>query len=238
MEHGPLPPHERTWRHPSELAAEEHALARSETAPTSTRFFAITTGTLGLLTVGLLVLVVTPRSSDAPVAISVTTTPSPTASASGAADAGRSTEPRVFGLRSPAEPLATPIGDGSFAIVTAAGVSLEPGSTLDVRLPSGALRSALVSVREGEAVLVELSESEPGLELADQRPDGDEIVTVLAEPPVTIVLDDLAELEVEEGTAVLDDDGRLIGLCSDDHPTDGVRLVDVSEAFAGATTGG
>jgi hypothetical protein len=86
---------------------------------------------------------------------------------------------------------------------------------------------ALIVARVGDTVLVELERAEPGIQLADEQPDGHEIVTVLAEPPVTIVLDDLATLEVEEGTAVLDGTGELVGLCSEGDADDATRLVPV-----------
>ena len=230
-----MPPHERTWRHPSELAAEEHALARAETAPATTRLFAITTGTMGLLAVGLLILAVTPGRAESPVAVSATTTPTrPTATAPPSRQA-------PIGLRGRPEALATPIGRGQFAVVTAADLTAAAGATavgaaIEVEVPSGRMRQARVVGRSGDTVLIELEVAEPGVELADGRPDGHEVVTILAEPPVTIVLDDLAELDVEEGTAVLDIDGELIGLCSEGH--DRTRLVEISDELADATTGG
>lgn len=221
VEHGPLPPHERTWRHPSELAAEEHALARAESPPATTRVFAFTTGSLGLLAVGLLMLAVTPSRSGAPVAISATTTPE---SAGGsvtviATVAAGPSDRAPLGLRGAADALATPIGEGRYAVVTAVdlgtgsgGVAI--GDAVDVEVPSGRLHEARIVGRSGDTVLVELERAEPGVDVADDRPAGDDIVTVLAEPPITIVLADLATLRVEEGTAVLDDDGLLVGLCS------------------------
>jgi len=68
VERGPLPPHERTWRHPSELAADETALVRSDPGGRSVRVAALTAGTFGLLAVGVLALWVTP-SRGSPVAV-------------------------------------------------------------------------------------------------------------------------------------------------------------------------
>ena len=53
--------------------------------------------------------------------------------------------------------------------------------------------------------------------IAATPPDPDDIVTVLAEPPVTIAFAALTTLDAEEGTPVLDGDGELIGLCSQRH---------------------
>lgn len=237
VEYGPLPPHERTWRHPSELAAEQHALARAETTGPTTRIFAFTTGTLGLLAVGLLIVAVTPGRSDAPIAISATTTPA----ADGTSVAQASTSPGAtdrapVGLRGRADALATPIGEGRYAVVTAADVDLTGGSAgigtaVAVAVPSGRTHEARVVGRAGATLLVELERSEPGLELADERPDGDDVVTVMVEPPVTIVLDDLADLVVAEGTAVLDDDGELVGLCS--RGDDETELLVVTDELLG-----
>lgn len=209
-------------------------MLRAQTAPASTRRFAITTGSLGLLAVGLLMLVVTPKPADAPIAISVTTTPTVgDASSTGTAALAAGTRP-IVGLRAADQLLATPIGEGRFALVSAAGAPTAVGTRVEVRLPSGDMREAHVTVHGGDTVLVELTEAEPGVELADRRPLGHEIVTVLAEPPVTIVLDDLADIDVEEGTAVLDDDGDLVGLCSQDIDGD-IHLVEVDPALADAS---
>lgn len=229
-----MPPHERTWRHPSELAAEEHALARAETARPTTRVFAFTTGTLGLLAVGLLVVAVTPARNDAPIAVSATTTP---VAVAGSAIALASTAPAPtdrapVALRNRPEALATPIEEGRFAVVSAVdvigdGEPLGVGDSVEVEVPSGRTHDAVVVGRAGDAVLVQLERTEPGVEVADDRPAGDEMVTVMAEPPVTILLDDLAALDVEEGTAVLDDDGELVGLCSEHR--DETRLLAVTD---------
>lgn len=211
------------WRHPSELAAEEHALARAEGTPATTRVFAFTTGSLGLLAVGLLMLAVTPGRSGSPVAISATTTPvdvagSVTAIATVAAG---SSDRTPLGLRGAPEALATPIGEGRYAVITAVDLDAGPGGVVvgdavEVEVPSGRLHAARIVGRSGDTVLVELERAEPGVDVAEDRPTGDEIVTVLAEPPITIAFDDLATLAVAEGTAVLDGAGDLVGLCSQD----------------------
>ena len=70
-----------------------------------------------------------------------------------------------------------------------------------------------------------------GHEIAAAQPDPEDIVTVLAEPPITIAFAALTTLDAEEGTPVLDSDGDLIGLCSqrhgagDDQP---ITLIDVT----------
>src|SRR5262245_43648554 len=124
----PIPPHERTWRHPSELAAAEwHAIRHTEPQRT-TRGFAIATGTMGLVAVAVLTLTVTPGTHESPVAISATTspvstresairTPTPT-TAPALAPA-----PSPAGARAVADALATPIGDGHLALMTVSAVA-------------------------------------------------------------------------------------------------------------------
>jgi hypothetical protein len=73
VEYGPVPPHERSWRHPSELAAAEQAEARAEPVPPALRWLAITTGSIGLVAIAALVLTVSPSRSSSPVAMSATT---------------------------------------------------------------------------------------------------------------------------------------------------------------------
>lgn len=67
VESGPLPPHERSWRHPSEIAAEERRVVQTESGSGSVRAIALAGGTLGLLAIGLTVLTLTPDRLDAPV---------------------------------------------------------------------------------------------------------------------------------------------------------------------------
>lgn len=64
MTKGPLPPHERPWRHPSELAA-----APLETPTRSGRLLIISTATVSLLLVGVLAVTMTPGRSRSPQAL-------------------------------------------------------------------------------------------------------------------------------------------------------------------------
>lgn len=71
VEHGPLPPHERTWRHPSELGP-----TRAEVDTGSNRHLAaLAIGTLAVLAVAGMVIAMTPRARSGPVALSATTAP-------------------------------------------------------------------------------------------------------------------------------------------------------------------
>lgn len=73
VEPGPLPPHERSWRHPSELgptgADVDHGRGNRAMAT------AFATGTLAVMLVGVLVVAVTPSTPSGPVSLSATTSP-------------------------------------------------------------------------------------------------------------------------------------------------------------------
>lgn len=240
MEHGPLPPHERTWRHPSELAAEEQAVLRAETSPSISRAFALTTGTLGLFAIAVLVLAVTPGDQPQPIAVSATTAPAAIGSGVGSdLAAGEATIASARGVSSagPARPttvsaLATPIGEGRYALVSQAAIGGAAGSEVDLTLPSGRVTVGEIVERSGDTVLVALSDTEPGHDVAEQRPHDREVVTVMAEPPVTIAYADVSTLEVAEGTAVVDSDGHLVGLCTKSGHGRRVRLIVIDNAMA------
>jgi hypothetical protein len=73
VEPGPLPPHERTWRHPSELGPTR--LDIEDSARPHVNLMALAGGTMAVLAVAAMVVAMTPRASDGPVALSATTTP-------------------------------------------------------------------------------------------------------------------------------------------------------------------
>ena len=240
----PLPPHERTWRHPSEVAAAERHAIRHTEVQRSTRGFAIATGSIGLVAVGILMIVVTPPEQDAPVAVSATTSPftssavTASAASSSRATSSRATQREASGrtatpvaARSVAQALATPIGDGRLALMTAPGSTIRRGSELDVQLTNGPVVTAVVDATAAGVVVVSIASGADGHEIAATQPDPQEIVTVLAQPPVTIAFAALTTLDAEEGTPVLDGDSELIGLCSqrhgagDDQP---ITLIDVT----------
>ena len=235
----PLPPHERTWRHPSEVAAAERHAIRHTEVQRSTRGFAIATGSIWLVAVGILMIVVTPPAQDAPVAVSATTSPfTSSAVTASSATSSRATPREASGrtatpvaARSVAQALATPIGDGRLALMTAPGSTIRRGSELDVQLTNGPVVTAVVDATAAGVVVVSIASGADGHEIAATQPDPEEIVTVLAQPPVTIAFAALTTLDAEEGTPVLDGDGELIGLCSqrhgagDDQP---ITLIDVT----------
>lgn len=226
MGQAPLPPHERAWRHPSELAAAEREAFRTEPVAASTRVFAMVTGTVGLLAIGVLILSASPRRQESPVAISATTTPvaaveaaSGGLSAGGIAAIGRfsSDDDDVDATPEAVPPaLATPIGDGRSALMTRLSTAGVEGDAFDVRLTSGpVVTAAVVDTTEAGLVVVTIVEADdPGHAVAGTLPGDDEMVTILTDPPITIAFGDIATVGVDEGTPVLDADGDLVGLCT------------------------
>jgi hypothetical protein len=72
VEPGPLPPHERAWRHPSELAPTRSTLDDGRRHPWAP---AAVVGALAVAVVVTLAAAMTPRPTDAPTAIEATTMP-------------------------------------------------------------------------------------------------------------------------------------------------------------------
>lgn len=202
-----------------------------------TRVFAIVTGTLGLLAVGTLMLTFTPRRQESPVALSATTTPVTLSAGNGVAAIARQV-PVALGIpvtRPVARQLpglATPIGDGQRAVMTASGSNTEVGTEIDVQLTSGPVVTAVVDETASGIVIVSITSdaSAPlvdGHAVASSLPAPDEIVTVLADPPVSVAFADVASVDADEGTPVLDRHGELVGLCTRGERS--TALIDVTD---------
>lgn len=218
---------------------------------------AFTTGTLGLLAVGMLIFTVTPRRQESPIALSATTTPisSLMAAAAPSTTSGRTDSIRpatpipAFAARGPLtsvspqplHALATPIGDGHLALITS--VALETYGTnslndpaIDVQLPSGRVGTGTIIEQSGDTWVIELWQPEAGHDIASNRPVGAEIVTVMGSPPVTIAFADVATLDVPEGAAVLDHSGDLVGLCTRQRGDGRVRVIEIRAERVAATS--
>jgi hypothetical protein len=223
---------------------------RAQSAAPSTRVFALMTGSLGLLAVGILILTVTPRGQQSPIAISATTTPA-TFATTVSTVARPATLAPAFASRgvsttapgAPARALATPIGEEGLAIITHDAMPDEDATVVDVQLASGMTTVGRVIERVGETTVILLpdevtdsDENEPGHRIAPEMPNESEIVVVMASPPITIAFADVETLDVGEGTAVLDRAGRLVGICTHRNRVDGVRVIEVSDVPDGATS--
>ncbi len=206
MDQAPLPPHERSWRHPSELGPPEH-----EPTTTAGRVLIVATATLSLALVGLLVLTVTPDRAPDTASESATTTRGPATFAA---------------LERPPLPLVTPIGDDGWAVTTTGAVAGRSG-ILSARLPSGDVVDVEV-IRHDKAsgvTVVSLPAPEHGYDLAAASPTPSDTVLVDGQPPRVVAIGELAALDVAEGTPVLDADGDLVGLCADSGGTTALRTV-------------
>lgn len=145
-----------------------------------------------------------------------------------------------------ATPLATPLESSErsgLAIVTTKAIAgTDEGDTLTVQLASGRVVEAEVIDAADQATLVRLgaeATGEPAVELADATPGADSMVTLLLDTPVRLPMSALAEIGAPEGTAVVDTDGRLIGLCTlgDDGATQ-LATVDAGVDPAGGADDG
>ncbi|MCU0260663.1 MAG: hypothetical protein MUE78_06560 [Ilumatobacteraceae bacterium] len=219
----PLPPHERPWRHPSEVAAAASEVMRREPAPAHVRTVAAVTGLGGLLVIALVVLAVTPRGDTDP-------------ELAGGEAARVTAEPAALTL-APAtgtstRPLATPVGDG-LALAPA-----EPFDGIDRRvvdLPDGSRVTADVVERVDDVVVLQLAGDggEP-FPVADRAAGRAEPVQAITPDPVDTTLGRIAELDLAHGTPVVDLEGQLVAIC--DGSADGVIHVDddVAAAIASA----
>jgi hypothetical protein len=207
VDRAPLPPHERPWRHPSELGPPEH-----EPTSTSGRVLIVTTATLSLLLIGLLALSMTPGRGADPVAVEATT--------------DRSATP-LAALEQPPLPMVTPLGDEGWAVTTSDAVGRRV-VTMAARLPTGDVVEVEIVQRDAESgvTLVSLPTLTRGYELATSSPAPSDTVVVHGADPLVVALVDVAGLDVAEGTPVLDDDGALVGICT--HGVDGISVMTVS----------
>ncbi len=181
----------------------------------------VTSATVSLLLVGLLVLTMTPGRSPSPIAVSSTVSETdvarPVISASTAA------------ITPTALPVVTPIGDEGWAVTTREAVDGETG-WMHARLPSGAEVEIEVVGTDASTGLVvvtlPVSADTRGYKLAADRPGPSDTVLVHDDQRKVVSLVELADLDVEEGTPVLDAAGELVGLCTDSYQGTTLMTVD------------
>jgi hypothetical protein len=214
VESAPIPPHERSWRHPSELGPPAH-----EPTSTSGRVIIATAATLSLLLIGLLAISMTPDKGAAPQTMGSTT------SGSGAA----TEELRV--------PLVTPIGDDGWAITTTGAVKARSGK-MSARLPSGDVVEVEIVHRDDDAgiTIVSLPTQTQGYHLARSQPGPTDTVAVRGTETQVVEMANVSTLDVEEGAAVVDGDGDLVGLCTTTEGTVEVRSVSTMPGTSSTTS--
>jgi len=194
VEPGPLPPHERSWRHPSELGPTrfdvDDAVRR-----TRTNLAALAGGTVAVLAVATMVVAMTPRAANGPVAMIATTTPisiravidPPVAIAP---DTAPDTAPATATKTSPAAATETTSLGPRTAMLTSFSAfphSITPGPQLDL----------------------------DGTDVADRAPADDAMVFLRTEA-VTYLLswDDAQRMIVPDGSVIFDSEGDLVARVS------------------------
>jgi hypothetical protein len=181
VEPGPLPPHERTWRHPSELGPTR---ADSDNE-SSNHLAALALGALAVIAVAGLVIAMTPRTSSSPIALSATTTP-------------------VSVLRSNEPPTVTIAATPPTRVATAAAAGL-PAS----RIPIGALLTSFSAfphaITSGPQLTLD------GTAIATKLPDDHDIVLVRTEAVTYKLLwGEVPFLRVPDGSVIFDIAGSLL----------------------------
>jgi hypothetical protein len=193
VERAPVPPHERTWRHPSELAAGARAQLVAEPATTSAKLLTISLGAFTLIALAVVVVSFTPDRADDGLADGAT----PSTVASALLSAGRTF---VAELTSATEERA--------AVTTiATAPARDDGDRAD-----GTPTTATVPLRiNGARTLVTI-------EVAPASPDPDDRVTALTDPPVRTsylrLRGALVAAAAPDDTVVVDGAGRLVGVWS------------------------
>ncbi len=259
---GPLPAHERQWRHPSEIGATQWAA--SEPPLVVGRGLSIATGTVGVaLAVGLLWLMVPHHSRSGVTAEASVTSlrqstatdddnggflvsgtaarnpdsvPSNTAVATSVADVTASTSPTPASTPLPtlliskgpvasANPAtALALTPGHFVVTTARAVRGRQG--LEVLLPTGeSVVGAVVMVDEAAGIAVLSVPSEIDASVVQLSPETSQVTGIVMTSPaplrVSVVSDASGvhlmydrDTEPGEGSPVLDQQGRLLGMCT------------------------
>ena len=180
----------------------------------------VASATVSLLLIGLLAITMTPDRSPAPIAASSTVigaAATPAAIVSTTATTATTTSAAVTQT---ALPVVTPIGNEGWAVTTWDAVEGETG-WMKARLPSGAeVEIEVIGTDRATGLVVvtlPVSADADGYQLAAQPPRPSDTVLVRAAQPKVVPLIDLAYLDVEEATPVLDSAGELVGLCTESY---------------------
>ena len=227
----PLPPHERTWRHPSEMAAGSgldlsdstsfRSVGRGVTA------FSITAGVLVVVGLALIARPVSGRS-DASAAIRLS---------------GADIELVSLDDSRSDAPIAVMVEQGPLLVTTLAAVG--DRSQLRVRLTDGSTHDVeVVHVDESTSIAIlalPLDEPAPDVSLPNVPITRDQEVVVISERAHRMSVMSLADdrravigtrsttfdpFSVAEGAPVIDRSGRLVGLCT--HEGNDVVLIDTN----------
>jgi hypothetical protein len=244
------PPHERAWRHPSELPAPPH-----EPPTRGGRLLIVATATVGLALVGVMAIRMTPGQTSHRDALVTVTTSSAFGSlgaeqvgelAGAASDTGRrftdligrtlssllpstsTPKPELSStttVRLATFAVVTPIGTDNLGVTTAAAVAGSSGS-IEAMLPSGVTVSAQLLGTDGGVAVVKLP-AQPAdanaASLADSRAGDGELTVVAFGNEFAIGDEGLRALAVPEAAPIFDTEGNLVGLCT--IGPDGVEML-------------
>lgn len=233
----PLPPHERTWRHPSEIAdSQRHEIATPVSFESIGRGVAAFSMSVGLLIVVGLVLLARPTSGDRADAAEVIRL------------SGADIElVRLGPDRRDDTPMAVMVDQGPLLVTTRAAVG--DREEIRVRLTDGSTHVVdVVHVDEESSIAVlALPADDPARNVSLPNVPitrGQEVVVIserIHRLSVMSIADDRGVVigsrnvsfdpfAVAEGAPVIDNSGRLVGLCT--HVGDDVVLID-TESISG-----
>lgn len=224
-----MPPHERPWRHPSELGPPAH-----EPTTASGRLLIVSTAALGLLLVGVLAVVATP-ARDPEVAGPATAE---------AASSGLASSP-VIPFAVPLRPVVVPVAAAGLGLTTHGGgrADARDGQTIDAVLPTGEpVRAVVMAGADDDGIVVVsipavatsaiYAVASTAAELGPR-----DTVAVHGLDPGVVSVADLTEAAVADGTPVTDADGSLIGLCRRDPSSRQTLIVVTDEPLVAAIDG-
>lgn len=259
----PPPPEHRVWRHPSELAGTVSLTVSGQSTISARRretLLATGAGLVGAVAAGALLMLLLPGSSNAPTFVAPAASAIPRVETMAVATTTTSAPPSTsvaLAVVTPPEPAITraqlahngatavPLLSTGLWLTTSKGMGDATGAVELTWGTSGPFLATAVAGGDGFTVLQldrQLSDV-TGLELAEDAPLAGSWVTVLTSDSrrgVVVARDGgLALAGVAshsadlEGAPVLDQQGRLVGLCSNDRGTttlipvtDVVRAID------------
>lgn len=214
----PLPPHERTWRHPSEVGLTQRVVAENPYSVAEVGRGVVGVSVfLGLCLVIGLVILSRPSSGETDTATVVRLTSADLAYA------------RISANRDAQPPMAVRVGDSDVLITTQLAVGDE--QQIDAFMADGgkaSLEVAYVDPVSSIAVLVSGSDTVgPDAAFASRGVDPGQDVIVLSETPLRLRVDSITgsvamltsntpfdPAAVAEGAPVVDQSGQLVGICT------------------------
>lgn len=214
----PLPPHERTWRHPSEVGLTQRVVAENPSSVAEVgRGVVGVSVLLGVCLVVGLVILSRPSSGESDAATVVRLTSADLAYA------------RISANRDAQPPMAVRVGDSDVLVTTQLAVGDE--EQIDAFMADGgkaSLEVAYVDPVSSIAVLVSGDDTaRPGAALPSRAVDLGQDVIVLSETPLRLRVDSITghvamltsnssfdPAAVAEGAPVVDQSGQLVGICT------------------------